>query len=95
MIGGPDVTYNSAIGGDGFVSKVRADGTGLSYSGYIGGFAHENPEAIAVDSAGAAYVAGRTDSAQDTFPETVGPDLTFGGSTTFEPSDGFVAKVRP
>ena len=36
MTVGPDLTYN---GGDydAFVAKVKADGTGLVYAGYIGG----------------------------------------------------------
>ena len=45
--------------------------------------------AIAVDSAGNAYVTGYTSSAEATFPVTVGPDLTYNGS-----SDAFVAKVN-
>ncbi|KKL20761.1 hypothetical protein LCGC14_2452240 [marine sediment metagenome] len=32
---GPDLTYNG--GSDAFVAKVKADGTGLDYAGYIGG----------------------------------------------------------
>ena len=37
---GPGLTYSGAGGlgwGDAFVAKVKADGTGLVYAGYIGG----------------------------------------------------------
>jgi hypothetical protein len=93
---GPDLTYNG-IGDptyhtpDAFVAKVKADGTGLVYAGYIGGSGYDQGMAIAVDSAGNAYVTGWTDSTQATFPVTVGPDLTYNG----EDYDAFVAKVKP
>src|SRR5258708_39533742 len=45
--------------------------------------------AIAVDSAGNAYVTGNTTLSEANFPVTVGPDLTFNGQR-----DAFVAKVR-
>ncbi|MBN2193422.1 MAG: SBBP repeat-containing protein [Polyangiaceae bacterium] len=86
---GPDLTFNGWGGTlDAFVAKVNAAGTGLIYCGYIGGDHGEGGYGIAVDSAGNAYVAGGTDSTQQTFPVIVGPDLTFNGG-----GDGFVAKV--
>jgi hypothetical protein len=88
---GPDLTYNSAYGGDAFVAKLKPDGTGLAYAGYIGGSWDERRAYIAVDGGGAAYVAGYTGSGQDSFPVSGGPDLTFNGGT----NDAFVAKVRP
>ncbi|MFF3942987.1 SBBP repeat-containing protein [Streptomyces phaeofaciens] len=57
MLVGPDLTYNSGRY-DAFVAKVRPDGSGLQYAGYIGGTADSVGHGIAVDSAGAAYVAG-------------------------------------
>jgi hypothetical protein len=86
-IGGPDSTYNG--GGDAFVVKVNASGTGLTYAGYIGGSSFERGDDIAVDSAGAAYVAGFTESDATTFPEIGGPDSTYNGG-----GDAFVAKVN-
>jgi len=88
---GPDLTYNG--GGDAFVAKVRADGTGLVYAGYIGGADEEvsgDKVGIAVDSAGYAYIGGETSSSEATFPVTEGPDSTFNGGN----GDAFVAKVK-
>ncbi len=86
---GPDVSFNGAL--DAFVAKVRADGTGLIYAGYIGGSARDTANGIAVDRAGSAYVVGLTESPQATFPRLVGPDLSYNGGAL----DVFVAKVRP
>ena len=85
--GGPDLTYNGGVY-DAFVARVNAAGTALDYAGYIGGAGEDHGNGIAVDQAGSAYVTGWTDSDQSTFPVTVGPDLTYNGST-----DAFVAKV--
>jgi hypothetical protein len=84
---GPDLTHNG--GGDAFVAKVRADGAGLVYAGYIGGSSSERGYGIAVDGAGNAYVTGSTSSTEATFPVAVGPDLTYNGGMY----DVFVAKV--
>ena len=86
---GPDLTYNGG-GSDAFVAKVKADGTGLAYAGFIGGSAYEDGYGIAVDSAGNAYVTGYTASTEATFPVTVGPDLTYNGGY----HNAFVAKVK-
>jgi hypothetical protein len=58
------------------VAKVNAQGTGLVYCGYIGGVASDYGHGIAVDAARNAYVSGHTDSDHQTFPVTVGLDLT-------------------
>lgn len=55
-------------GGDGFVTKVAADGASIVYSSLLGGFAYDAVNALAVDSAGAVLVAGETRS--DNFPVT-------------------------
>ncbi len=85
---GPDLTKNGGF--DAFVAKVNPSGTGLIYAGYIGGTGIDSGYGIAVDSAGNAYVTGDTTSTQATFPEKVGPDLTYNGGR-----DAFVAKVNP
>jgi len=84
---GPDLFFNG--GTDAFVVKVKADGTGFDYAGYIGGTEGDLGTGIAVDSDGNAYVTGQTTSDQGSFPVTVGPDLDFNGD-----SDAFVAKVE-
>ncbi|MGI9538557.1 MAG: SBBP repeat-containing protein [Miltoncostaeaceae bacterium] len=88
VTGGPDLTHNGQD--DAFVAKVNAAGTALVYAGYIGGSGHDFGLAIAVDAAGNAYVTGQTATLDATFPLSVGPDLTFNGT-----SDIFVAKVNP
>jgi hypothetical protein len=91
VLGGPRLNYRGGtFFGDAFVAKVRADGTGLAYCGYIGGSSDDFGLDIAVDSSGNAYITGETASSQLTFPVTAGPDLTFNGGV----SDAFVAKVN-
>jgi hypothetical protein len=93
---GPDLTYNGGtILGDAYVAKVNPQGTALVYCGYVGGAADDQGCGIAVDAAGGAYVTGTTSSTEQTFPVTVGPDLSFNGGTNPNPEDAFVAKVNP
>ena len=49
-------------GGDAFVAKLNAAGSGLLYSTYLGGSAGDGASGIAVDSSGNAYVTGSTAS---------------------------------
>jgi hypothetical protein len=86
---GPDLTFNSGAR-DAFVAKVNPLGTGLVYAGYIGGAGEELGTGIAVDDQGNAFVSGSTESSEATFPEKVGPDLSYNGN-----GDVFVAKVNP
>ena len=88
VTGGPVLIYNK--GEDAFVAKVKSDGTGFFYAGYIGGSSKDEGYGIALDSAGNAYVIGRTESTEATFPVKVGPDLTNNDDGGI---DGFVAKV--
>jgi hypothetical protein len=85
---GPDLTHNGNF--DGFVAKIHPSGASLVYVGYLGGADIDEARAIAVDSAGHAYVTGYTASSQATFPVAVGPDLTYNGEY-----DAFVAKIHP
>jgi len=88
---GPDLVFNGGSSlrpTDAFVAKVIAGGTALVYCGYIGGSGDDSGCGIAADAAGNAYVTGETLSSGQTFPVTVGPDLTYNGL-----GDGFVAKV--
>jgi hypothetical protein len=60
----------SADNYDGFVAKLNAAGSGLSYSTYLGGTDIDSPRGIALDGAGNAYVTGETVSVD--FPTTAG-----------------------
>jgi hypothetical protein len=89
---GPSLTFGSLR--DAFVAKVKPDGTGLVYLGYIGGDGVDVGSGIAVDSAGNAYVTGGTSSPESSFPVTVGPKLTYNGSDNKLFGDAFIAKVK-
>ncbi len=88
----PVVGAYQSFGGysvDGFVTKMNPQGTALVYSTYLGGGADDYLYAIAVDTAGNAYVAGETQSSG--FPGTSSSPIqpTFRGGV----SDGFVTKL--
>jgi hypothetical protein len=82
---GPLNSYT--FGGDAFVAKVNSSGTALIYAAFLGGSCGDSGAGIAVDSAGYAYVAGRTCSSN--FPVYVGPDLTHNGAY-----DAFAVKLN-
>ncbi len=71
---------------DAFVAKLTPDGSALVYSTYLGGNLNDSGSGIAVDSAGATYVTGETNSSN--FPSVNALQPTFGGIT-----DAFVAKL--
>jgi len=73
-------------GRDVFVTKINADGTALGYSTYLGGSGSDFGIAIALDSAGNAYVSGTTDSTD--FPTVNAFQSTNHGNT-----DVFVTKI--
>ena len=74
---------------DAFVTKLNPTGSSLVYSSYMGGNKEDDANGIAVDSAGAAYVTGSTESAD--FPTTAGAfDTTFNGVT-----DAYATKLGP
>ncbi len=70
-----------------FISKLDASGSTLVYSTYFGGSDHDIADAIAVDGAGSAYVAGHTHSAD--FPVLSPCQSAADGQFM----DGFVAKL--
>ena len=63
-----DTTSNGSF--DAFVTKLNSTGSAPVYSTFLGGSDNELPSGVAVDSAGNAYVAGSTRSAD--FPTTPG-----------------------
>jgi hypothetical protein len=84
-------TLKSA-GGNAFVTRLNATGTAFLYSTYLGGSnaLGDAGQGIALDPSGAAYVAGRTSSAD--FPTTKGvlrPNFTAASGQT----NGFVSKL--
>lgn len=94
---GPDKTYNG--GGDAFVAKVKVDGTGLAYAGYLGGGGKDEGNGIALRRDQTAVgqfifliytpiVAGTAQTHATPFPTTTGPDTSHNGFY-----DAFVARV--
>jgi hypothetical protein len=74
---------------DAFVTKISPDGSALVYSTALGGNGNDQGKAIAVDTAGNAYVTG---VAGDGFPTTSGAfQTTYGGGN----GDAFVAEINP
>jgi hypothetical protein len=79
---------------DAFVCKISSDGSTLIYSSYLGGTNQEDrinagtPGAIAVDSTGAAYVTGDTQSSDFPVVNAYQPNLV--GT-----SDLFITKISP
>ena len=76
--------------------KVKADGTGLAWAGYVGGKLDDMGFGVALDPSGNVYFTGQTNSSESTFPtgsgfgNIPGYDKTYAGGT-----DAFVAKVNP
>jgi hypothetical protein len=82
-----DESFNGNF--DVFVAKLNPQATALEYATYLGGNAFEQADALRIDAAGNAYVAGYTDSAN--FPVSgSAPQGTHGGNR-----DVFVAKLNP
>jgi hypothetical protein len=78
-------TYGGS--GDAFVTKLNAAGSAIDYSTFLGGNDAETGNGIAVDSTGAAYLTGFTNSAD--FPTANPVQAASGGST-----DAFVTKLN-
>ncbi|HEY6446185.1 MAG TPA: choice-of-anchor D domain-containing protein [Acidobacteriaceae bacterium] len=78
-------------GGAAFLAVVKADGSALTYSSYLGQSNEDTANGLAVDATGAAYVTGYTDSPE--FPTTAG------AYQTAWPNQGqyagFVTKLNP
>ncbi len=75
--------------GDVFVAKVSPSGGAYEYDAYLGGGGGND---IAVDAAGAAYVAGSVGTVSAaSFPAVGGPDLTYNGGSAYV----IVAKLNP
>jgi hypothetical protein len=75
-------------GADAFVTRLNAAGTAWVYSTFLGGTTIDTGEAIAVDSAGNAFVTG---SAGSTFPTTAGAAQTTHGGGNY---DAYVTELN-
>ena len=83
--------FDKSWGGlnDVFVVKLNPAGSALDYGTFLGGTDIDEGYGIAIDTEGAAYVTGLTDSVD--FPTTPGAMYT----TLFTPGLGFVVKLNP
>jgi hypothetical protein len=86
---GPNTGFEDV---DAFVAKFDPTGSRLLYAFTFGGTNHERPAGIAVDGAGAVYVAGTTHS--DDFPVRAAFQPDFHDEPFF-PTDGFITKINP
>jgi hypothetical protein len=73
---------------DAFFTKLKADGSALGYSTYLGGNRFDEGTGIAIDSLGAAYITGTTNSSN--FPTTPGAYQTALVGT----NNAFVTKIE-
>jgi hypothetical protein len=88
----------SKLGGsyNAFVSKISADGSQILYSTLLGGSGGDSANAIAIDSAGDAYITGYTGSPDFTVTPGVLQAALSQGCTAGEPGgDAFVSKLGP
>jgi hypothetical protein len=95
--------YDTSCGTDGlcdswndaFVTKLNAAGSSLMYSTFLGGNDEDDPNDLALDSPGNAYVTGQTWSSD--FPTTTGGfDRTCGTDNACNANtDAFVVKINP
>jgi hypothetical protein len=76
---------------EGFIARLKNDGSGLDFSTYLGGARSESIAAIAVDSAGAPYVTGSTNSLD--FPVANAVQSTLAGAPAINATDAFVTKL--
>ena len=85
-----------------YVTKLNPTGTGIVYSTFLGGYAYQYATAIAVDSAGRAYIAGNETVYcstfyvyQGCFPTTSGAVISGTQTAGGDPQFAFVAVFDP
>ncbi|HEY3128758.1 MAG TPA: SBBP repeat-containing protein, partial [Acidobacteriota bacterium] len=88
---GSSFSSNAPSSGDAFVVKIDRTGAAIVYSTFLGGVSDEGGYGIAVDSSGAAYVTGFTDSPN--FP-TVDPVQSAGGGGSFKSTNAALSWNR-
>jgi hypothetical protein len=80
---------------DVFVTKLDRSGSTVIYSTYLGGMNAEKAFAIAVDSAGSAYITGFTQSPNFPVTPTAFQPISTTGILPGNSSDAFVTKLSP
>jgi uncharacterized protein (TIGR03437 family) len=98
--GGVDVNNQFFNTGDGFITKLKPDGSDVIYSTFFGGIGDDWVQALAVDSAGDVYFTGNTGT--QNLPTTAGayqaaysgPKVLPGGIEDTI-GDAFVGKLNP
>ncbi len=80
------VTAPANTGGNGFVSRLKEDGTGLEFLSFLAGSSEDEVHALALDAAGSVYLAGGAGSADFPCVDTLFP---YSGG-----SDAFVLKLN-
>jgi hypothetical protein len=86
----PTITKTASGATSAFITKLNPAGTTLDYSTYLGGSMADYASAIAVDSAGEAYVGGNTSS--NDFPVTSGVFQSAREASNWQ--TGFVTKLN-
>lgn len=82
---------NAALGSaEAFIAKLGPGGNALLYSTYLGGFASDNGDGIAIDSQGNAYVTG---GAGEGFPTTSGAFQSSWPGASVHTGVAFVARI--
>lgn len=87
-------TVRKGTGYDGFLMKLKADGSGLEFSTLLGGTGNDWMLGLAVADAGAVHVVGATGSTDFPVTDDALQSQHGGGSSNYETSgDGFYARV--
>jgi len=81
--------FQTTYGGgtDAFVTKLKADGSGIVYSTFLGGSGFDAGASIALDGNDNAYITGQTDSSP--FPTVGATQTSLGGG-----NDAFVSEIN-
>lgn len=78
-------------GGDGFLTKMKPDGTGLIFSTYVGGYEADAIYEVALSPNKDIYIVGKT--ASGNFPVTAGSSIF--NYNVLGSHDGFICKFKP
>jgi hypothetical protein len=88
--------FQATAGGgtDAFITEIKADGSSILYSTFLGGSSDDHARAVALNASGDLLVVGNTTSPD--FPVTDSAfQKTFGGSGGLNIGDAFVTELKP